>query len=129
MPMEGIPHPAAGGLIGARGGRVHLVMPGIPLVTQPYTILTGLTLLKGSVLGVITASGKLKLSASAAGDGSEVPMAVLLEDIDTTGGDLVYGVTVQGKFNPEALILGAGHTVASVTGPLRDRGIHLEIPY
>ncbi len=131
MPMEGIPHPARGGIVTGKAGRVHFVMPGVEVATMPYTILTGLVLAKGSVLGRVTATGKLKLSASAAGDGSEVPMAILQEDLDTSSpaGDVVYAPFIKGKFNPEALILGAGHTIASVTAPLRDRGIFLEYPF
>lgn len=127
-----IPHPASGGVVTAIGGRVHSFMPGIDIVTAPHTLLAGQVFAKFSVLGKVTASGKLKLCASAAGDGSEVPYAILQEDINTTSpvnADLVYNVVVQCKINPEVLVLGVGHTIASVTDALRARGIHLDVPY
>jgi hypothetical protein len=129
--MEGIPHAAQSRFIGAKSYR-HFIMPGQEIKTQSFTILAGLDLKMGSVLGMITASGKLKLSASAAGDGSEVPMAILGEDVNTlspVNADAIFAVYVHCKVNPEALILGAGHTIASITAALRDRGIYLEAPF
>lgn len=41
----------------------------------------------GDVLGVITASGKLKIYDNAAVDGSEVAAAVLVSDVDATAAD------------------------------------------
>jgi hypothetical protein len=51
---------------------------------ENHVVAAGQTLEAGSVLGQITASSELVLSDTAAGDGSEVPMAILLENLDTT---------------------------------------------
>jgi hypothetical protein len=85
-------------------------------------------LLKGSVLGVVTASGKLLLAASAAGDGSATAVAVLNEDLDTSGGDKVYPVIVEGYLNETALVFGAGHDADTVRHALRAQGIYLTAP-
>ncbi len=119
--------PAFGGTVSATVNN-DLYMPGKDPVLAPLILLAGQQLVAGSVLGIVTASGKLKLSASAAGDGSEVPRAVLLEDIDTTSGDKTFNVAVEGYFNETALVFGAGHTADSVRVPLLDKGIYLSSP-
>ncbi|WP_051284381.1 head decoration protein [Desulforegula conservatrix] len=43
------------------------------------TIASGADLVQGTILGRVTASGKLKAYASGSSDGSQVPVAVLLE--------------------------------------------------
>lgn len=72
--------------------------------------------------------GHLKLSEAAAVDGSEIPMAILGEDLDTTAGARLYQVYVEGAFNEGALVYGTGHSADTVRIPLRDRGIYLDVP-
>lgn len=110
-------------------------VPGSRPKFENMVILGGQTLVKGSVLGIITASGKLKLSASAAGDGSQNPVAVLHHDITTLAAD---GVTAQdmnasvavtgGAYNEDALVLGAGMTAAAVKLALIARGFTFRTP-
>lgn len=120
-------HPAFGGYVSAQIYN-EFFMPGKDPVFLPLTILTGQTLSKGSVLGVVTATGKLKLSASAAVDGSETPRFVLGEDLDTTGGDKVFSVIAEGYINETALVFGAGHTADTVRLPLSAQGIYIKAP-
>jgi hypothetical protein len=120
-------HPAGGGSVSAIVYN-QILMPGKDPVFAHFTILTGLTLVKGSVLGAVSASGKLKLSAAAAGDGSEVPMAILMEDLDTTAGDKGFQVLVEGFVNETALTFGAAHTADTVRHNLRAQGIYLTAP-
>jgi len=97
----------------------------VPAVTESIVVDTG-NLVRGAVLGRITANGKYVLSASAAVDGSQTTLAILAEDANATAAD---GVTVDyltGEFNTAALTLGAGHTIASITPTLRDAGIFLK---
>lgn len=89
------------------------------------TIASGANLTKGAVLGKITASGKYKLSASAASDGSEAPDAILAETANAASADVQAVVYFSGEFNDLALTLGAGHTVASIKAGLRDKNIYL----
>lgn len=52
------------------------------------TLLTGQGIVKsGTVLGRITATGKLKVRTIAASDGSQTVVGVLLDTVDTTDGD------------------------------------------
>lgn len=70
-------------------------------------------------------SGKYKLSAAAATDGSQTPDLISGEDVDASQADKTGLAYARGDFNANALTLGAGHTVASITEGLRAKGITL----
>lgn len=99
-----------------------------PIRTRKVTLITGQNLVRGSLLGIITASGKATLSASASADGSQTPNCILAEDTDATAADAEAVVYIAGDFNQDALTLGAGHTAASVREGLRDINIYLHKP-
>lgn len=116
-----------------------LIMPGERLVFMNYTLLGGQQLVAGSVLGRITASGLLRLSDPTNGDGSEVPMSVLCEDVATfaqdgaTPKDTPLSVAVHGMFNQTALTFGASVAHGSAAyltmlEQLRAAGIHTRAP-
>lgn len=71
-------------------------------------------------------AGKWVKSASATQDGSHIVRGVLLHDVDTTDGDSDGIIGRRGRCNGAALILGAGHTVASIDEDCLERGIILE---
>lgn len=73
----------------------------------------------------VTRSGKYKLSAAAAVDGSNKPSAILVEAVDATAADKDCSIYQTGEFNEDAVVLGAGHTVATVRPFLEARGIYL----
>lgn len=98
------------------------------LVTESITVITGENLVRGAVLGKITASGKYNLSLSAAIDGSEVPVAILGQDTDATAADVVSFAYIKGEFNDNAITVGTAHTVASIRDGLRSLGIFLKTP-
>ena len=103
----------------------NLIAGEYPRVERVVTIANSAALTKGAVLGKITASGKYQLSASAAGDGSETPDAILAEDADASAADVEAVVYFSGEFNESALSLGTGHTVDGVRAGLRDKNIYL----
>ncbi len=100
-------------------GNAHL------LVGRKVTLLAGQVYTAGTVLGVITASKKHTVSASAATDGSEAPDLILAETVDATAADREALGYARGDFNTSALVIGAGHTLASITEALRTKGITL----
>jgi len=106
--------------------RDNLLAGDFPLVTDAEILVTGQNLVRGAVLGKITASSKRTLSVLAAGDGSEIPYAVLSGDTDATAGDAPCVAYKTGQFSEGALALGAGHTAATIKDGLRDRGIYLQ---
>lgn len=94
-----------------------------PRVVRTVTLTGAAALARGAVLGRVSADGKFALSVAAAGDGSEVPEAVLVEDADPSGGDVSALVYLSGEFNEAALSFGADHDAASVRQPLREHAI------
>lgn len=90
------------------------------------TVVSGAGALKrGSVLGKITASGKLTLvNTAGTDDGRRAPYAVLLEDTDATSADKAAPVALAGTFNADALIFGGTDTIATHRAALRDLGIY-----
>jgi hypothetical protein len=96
-------------------------------LAEKRTIASGAgVVLRGTVLGKITASGKLVPSLSAANDGSQVPYAVLATgSVDATSADADATVYIVATLNSNALIFGTGHTAATVYDPLRNVGINL----
>lgn len=106
----------------------QLIAGDMKLVTKSVTI-TGAALFKrGTVLGKITASGKYTISLSAAADGSQTPVAILVDDTDASGGDVNGGVYQQGEFNGNSLILGTGQTLSGVTAALESAKIYVKTP-
>ncbi len=95
------------------------------LVGKKITLISGQNLKRGALLGKITASSKYNLSLAAAGDGSEAPDMILAEDCDASAGDKQALAYSRGDFIAEKLILGAGHTIASIEAGLRDKNIIL----
>jgi hypothetical protein len=117
--------PAYNGSVGTYNPDNLIGGDAVNAVTESIIVDTG-NLVRGSVLGKITATGKYVLSASAASDGSQTPVAILAEDANATSGDVVTVAYLTGEFNGTALTLGAGHTLASVTPLLRDAGIFVK---
>jgi hypothetical protein len=103
----------------------RLIAGDFPLLSRPITLVSGQDLARGAVLGKITTGGKYTLSLSAAGDGSEVPDAVLALDCDASGGDKATVAHFRGEFNEDELTIGTGHTVDSIREGLRGKGIWL----
>lgn len=91
-----------------------LIASGYPVENQVETILSGETIVRGCLLGRVTASGKLKVSLAAANDGSQKPVFIAAYGMGTLAADTEAEVYKSGGFRLSALTLGAGHTAASV---------------
>ena len=103
-----------------------LIAGSFPRVSKSITLITGQNLVRGAVLGKITASGKYTLSLSASVDGSETPALILTKAADATAADLVTLGYQSGEFNEDALTIGTGHTADSIRDGLRDLSIYLK---
>lgn len=99
----------------------------IPVLVQGVTIKTGQGILvRGSVIGIITATNKGLLCDADAADGSKAAKFILAEDsIDTTAADVVATCYKTGVFNRDALEFGANGAPATLDADLRAVGIHL----
>lgn len=115
----------------------NIIMPGGKTQFEQGILLGGVFYPAGSVLGLATGGGNaglLVLSATAAGDGSQTPYAILLENVSAYDVDGVTArntsmkVLVGGVVNPTALNYGTGHSAATVKAALSTRGISFNTP-
>jgi hypothetical protein len=101
----------------------NVVAGDFPRVTESAVIITGQNLTAGTVVGKITASGKLKKVDSAAVDGSQAPFGVLATATDATSADKTATVYLTGEFNINKLVFGGTDTFATHKVALRDLSI------
>ncbi|OHD22456.1 MAG: hypothetical protein A2Y38_24955 [Spirochaetes bacterium GWB1_59_5] len=97
-----------------------------PMVTDIVTILTGQNLVRGTLLGKVTATGKYIKCDSAAVDGSQSPQAILSEACDASAADKQAVVFLSGAFNQGAVTFGGADTAATHRSALRDLNIYLK---
>lgn len=93
-----------------------------------FTIADGATdFIAGDTFTITVTEGteKFKLSAIAATDASQVARAILSEDADPSGGDVLVAVYVSGEFNEAALNFGTGHDADTVRADLEAVNIYL----
>jgi len=102
----------------------NLINGEFPALIRKGTLLSGENRARGTVLGKITASGKLKMAVAANNDGSEAVHVVLAMDCDASAADKECLYYVTGEFNPDKLTFGAGHTAASARDAARLKGMH-----
>jgi len=79
------------------------------LVTNSLTITTG-ALAALTVLGQVTTTGEYIQSVQTATDGSQVPVAILTEAVDASGGAVSAPAYVGGVFDPAKLVWDASFT-------------------
>jgi hypothetical protein len=78
------------------------------------------------VIAAAGGNGAYKLASASAVDGSEVPVAILADYCDPTGGNVVGGIYVMGEFNVNALTFGPGINPAAAKAAMRPLGIFLK---
>lgn len=99
-----------------------------PIRTDGITLLAGQNIVRGTLLGQITASGKYTLSLPDAVDGSQVPAVIAAEDMDASAGDKMTLAYIAGDFNANQITFGSGHSIASTKDGLAHRSIYLHVP-
>jgi hypothetical protein len=102
-----------------------LIAGDYPVARKQVAIPAGAALVRGTVMGRITANDNYVTSLTAAADGSQNPMAILLEPVEASGGARVGIIGQTGEFAFQKLTLGASHTRTSIEQPLRLLGIFL----
>ena len=93
---------------------------------ETVTVPTG-TMVKGTLLGKITATGKYIPSLLASVDGSEVAVAILEKDIVNAGASADFKELVfkAGSFNSVGVTFGTGQTVANTKDDLHNVSIEI----
>lgn len=103
----------------------QLIAGTLQLVTDTG-IITGGVYKRGAVLGVVTASGKYKLSVKTATDGSEAPAAILVDDVDASTTDQNGGLYLMGEFNQNRIIFDNSWAIPALKTALRPLAIFLK---
>lgn len=96
-----------------------------PVVMDTGVIAAGQKLGPGAILGQVTATGEYLLCKAAAEDGSEVPIVILDEEVDTTDGALVAPIRLTGQVLASQLHFGEGLTLAAAKAALRPLSIFI----
>jgi hypothetical protein len=89
-----------------------LLIGDYPVAVRTVKIAQGQVLKRGTVVGFNGTA--FVISASASADGSEVPAGVLAVDVDATASVIETRIYASGEFDATKLILGDGHTIATV---------------
>ncbi|MEL5408775.1 head decoration protein [Serratia nevei] len=103
----------------------QLVSGPLQPVTDSVTIGVSGALKRGTVLGMVTATGAYIPSKKDATDGSEKPSAILVDNVDTTTTVQTGGVYLMGEFNQHRLIFDATWTIAELKAQFRPLAIFL----
>ena len=77
-------------------------------------LLSGEVVVKGQVIGFVSASQKLKETASASVDGSEFARAIAFHDVDASGGDKPITYIYEGDVDDSLLVFNGGDTLVTV---------------
>jgi len=83
-------------------------------------------LARGTVLGIISATGKAVAVDSSKSDGSEKADCILTDTVDTSASDAVSSAYSSGSFNRKALVFGGTDTATKHETKLRELGIFLK---
>jgi len=105
----------------------QLIAGNLKLVTRDVTIGASQTLVRGSVVGMITASGEYILSVETATDGSQVPVGIMVDAVTTAAGATGAGsIYEMGEFNSNYMTFDPSWTVATLTNALRSYSIFVK---
>ncbi|EPV3838511.1 head decoration protein [Morganella morganii] len=115
-----------------RPGVTHSVFNPDQLISGPLQVVTDTGIIakagilkRGTILGMVTASGEYVISKKDANDGSEKPGAILVDDVDTTEGSVAGGLYLMGEFNQNRIIHDATWTAAELKSAMRQFSIFL----
>lgn len=97
----------------------------LQVVSDTVTIKAGATYKRGTVLGMVTASGKYTLSVATETDGSEIPQAILADDVNASAVDTLAGVYLMAEINQNRITFDPSWTLATLKPALRPYGIFL----
>jgi hypothetical protein len=102
----------------------NLFAGSFPVETETAVLLSGQNVTRGTVLGKVTASGKLVIVNSAGtDDGRRAPYAIAAESVDATSGDKNILVYLSGTFNQSSMTFGGSDTIATHKDALRNLSI------
>ena len=87
-----------------------------PKKTKPVTVLSGENVVKGQLMGKITASGKYRACNTGLSDGAEVCDGVMTADVDASAADAPGIVYLTGDFNRNGLTIAQSPSADTIAG-------------
>ena len=105
--------------------RDNLIAGNHKLVTADVLIEDGQNVVRGELMGQIALSEKFVTSLPTASDGSEIPRAIMITDVDAFGQDVRAGVYLSGEFSESEIVFN-GNITDIVRGLLGIKGIFLK---
>lgn len=103
----------------------QLIAGTLQLVTDTVTVAGGV-FKRGTVLGMITASGKYTKCVKTASDGSEKPVAILVDDVNASSAEQNGGVYLMGEFNQNRIMIDESWSITDMKSALRPLAIFLK---
>lgn len=103
----------------------QLISGPLQVVTDTGIIAKAGILKRGTILGKVKDSGEYAPSKKGAEDGSEIPCAILVDDVNTTTDAASGGLYLMGEFNQNRIIHDESWTAAELKDALRQFSIFL----
>lgn len=104
----------------------QLIAGPLQLVTETVIIAAGAKYVRGTVLGLVEASGEYTLSVKTASDGSQNPSAILVDNVDASSGEVRAGVYLMGEFNIHRITADASWQPAALRTEMRKYSLFLK---
>lgn len=101
-------------------GPLQVVTDGLATIAKAAAALK-----RGTIMGKVTATGAYIKCVKTASDGSQIPVAILVDDIDTTAADKRGGVYLMGEFNERSIIFDASWTLEGLRTAMRSVSIFI----
>jgi len=104
----------------------QLINGNLQLVTKTVTIAAGEAYKRGTVLGCTSDTHLYGACVKTATDGTQIPTAILVDDVDATAGPVTAGVYLMGGFNQNRVTFHESWTLEGLTEELRNKSIFLQ---
>jgi hypothetical protein len=104
----------------------QLIAGNLKLVTSTVTFAAGNTLVRGQVVGQVTASGDYIPSVATATDGSQVPCGIVVDAVDASAAAAQGAIYEMGEFNANYMTFDTSWTLAALSRALRQFSIFVK---
>lgn len=104
----------------------QLIAGNLKLVTSTVTFAAGNTLVRGQVVGQVTASGDYIPSVATATDGSQVPCGIVVDAVDASAAAAQGAIYEMGEFNANYMTFDASWTLPALSRALRQFSIFVK---
>ena len=101
-----------------------LQIGGLEFITEEGTILSGESVVRGEVVGKVTASGKYIPCDHTVSDGSQIPRGIMVMAIDASAADVTGVFYTHGQFDSDKLTFGGTSDIDDLKDALKDANLY-----